>query len=106
MAAMVGIVLVVILTLVQVMYLIDFRELLKLKPNEAIPDNTFAVNLALRLFAWIVTGVLIWLLMYGKGDRAGARDPKTRSLGLALSAVNLVIWAGITFWYFSNLHGR
>jgi len=104
MAAMVGIVLVVILTLVQVMYLIDFRELLKLKPNEAIPDNTFAVNLALRLFAWIVTGVLIWLLMYGKGDRAGARDPKTRSLGLALSAVNLVIWAGITFWYFKYMH--
>lgn len=104
MAAMVGIGIVVIITVFQVLYWIDFRELLKLKPDEAIPDNTVAINLALRLFAWIITGVLIWLLMYGKGDRAGGRDPKTRNLGLALSAINLVIWAGITFWYFKYMH--
>ena len=104
MAAMVGIGLVVLLTVVQVVYLIDFRELLKLQPNEPIPESTVPLNLALRLFAWIVTGILIWLLMYGKGDRTGARDPKTRNLGLAFSAVNLVIWAGITFWYFRYIH--
>jgi len=104
MAAMVGIGIVVILTVIQVIYLIDFRELLKLKPDEAIPESTVPLNLALRLFAWVVTGILIWLLMYGKGDRTGGRDPKTRNLGLALSAANLVIWAGITFWYFKYIH--
>jgi hypothetical protein len=25
---------------------------------------------------------------------------------LALSGANILLWAGITFWYFSNLHGR
>ena len=104
MAAMVGIVLVVILTVVQVVYLIDFRELLKLEPNEPIPESAVPLNLALRLFAWIVTGILIWLLMYGKGDRMAKRDAKTRNLGLALSAINLVIWAGISFWYFKYIH--
>lgn len=104
MAALVGIGFVIILTVVQVIYLIDFKELLKLKPDEAVPESTIPLNLALRLFAWIVTGILIWLLMYGKGDRTGARDPKTRSLGLVVSAINLVIWAGITFWYFKYIH--
>lgn len=103
-AALVGIVLTVVLTVVQVLYWIDFRELLKLKPNEAIPDNTISINLALRLFAWILTGVLVWVLMYGKGDRKGGRDEKTRSLGLILSVVNLIIWGIITALYFMYVH--
>jgi APA family basic amino acid/polyamine antiporter len=103
-AALIGIVLVVILTVVQVLYWIDFRELLKLKPTEPIPDETVAVNMALRLFAWILTGVLVWVLMYGKGDRTAGRDPKTKSLGLTLSVINLIVWAGITFWYFKYIH--
>jgi len=43
--------------------------------------------------------------MYGKGDRTAGRDPKTRTLGLALAAINLVIWGGITAWYFMYIHG-
>jgi basic amino acid/polyamine antiporter, APA family len=103
-AALVGIVLVVILTIVQVLYWIDFHELLKLDPNEPIPASTIPLNLALRLFAWVVTGLLVWVLMYGKGDRTGGRDPKIGSIGLALSLANLAIWAGITFWYFKYIH--
>ena len=103
-AAMISMVLVVILTIVQVLYWIDFRGLLKLTANEPLPDNTYSLNLAIRLFAWVVTAVLVYVLMYGKGDRTGGRDQKTRSLGLILSLVNLVIWAGITFWYFRYIH--
>ena len=103
-AAIIGIGLVVLLTIVQVHYWIDFRELLKLKPNEPIPDYTEAINMALRLFAWILTGILVWVLMYGKGERSGGRNSKTRSLGFTLSLINLVIWVGITYFYFKYIH--
>jgi len=103
-AALLGMVLVIILTIVQVLYWIDFHELLKLPANEGLPDNTVAINMALRLFAWILTGILVWVLMYGKGSRSAARNPRTRSVGLLLSVINLLIWAGITFWYFKYIH--
>jgi basic amino acid/polyamine antiporter, APA family len=103
-AAMVGIVLVIILTVVQVHYWIDFRELLKLKPGVALPEYTEALNMAVRLFAWILTGLLIWMLMYGKGNRGGTRSASTRSKGLIFSLVNLVLWIGITWWYFKHMH--
>ena len=63
------------------------------------------IEMAVRLFAWGVTGVLVIVLMYGKGDRNAARSAKTRSLGLGLSLANLVIWIGITYWYFAHMHG-
>jgi len=61
-------------------------------------------NLAIRLFAWLITGVLVAVMMYGKGDRNAARNAQTKTIGLALSAVNLLIWIGITWWYFANIH--
>ena len=66
---------------------------------DAIPFNLF-----IRLFAWGITGVLVGVLMYGKGDRNALRNDKTRNMGLILSLANLVIWAGITFWYFKYMH--
>jgi hypothetical protein len=76
---------------------------LGLEPDKKVADN-IGVNMAIRLFAWILTAVLVYVLMYGKGskERAGS----TQKLGLTLSAVNILLWAGITFWYFSNIHGR
>jgi APA family basic amino acid/polyamine antiporter len=97
-AAMIAIVLAILLTLYQVPYLMD------LKP-EAI-----TINLVIRLFAWVVTGVLVAVLMYGKKDaRGGARSPQVKSIGLILSLVNLAIWAGITYWFFvhyAELHSK
>src|SRR5207237_2371128 len=67
-AAIIAIVLAIALTLYQVPYLMDLK-------SEAI-----TINLAFRLFAWIVTGVLVALLMYGKKDaRGGVRDPKVKT---------------------------
>ena len=63
-------------------------------------------NLAIRLFAWAITGVLVGVLMYGKGDRNAERNAKTRTMGLMLSLANLVIWIGITIWYFATMHGK
>jgi len=104
-AAMIGILLVIVLTVVQVHYWIDFRELLKLKPGQPIPEDTEALNMAVRLFAWILTGILIWVLMYG--NRKGAeRSDKIRRVGLIASVINLVVWALITTWYFVNIHGK
>jgi APA family basic amino acid/polyamine antiporter len=60
------------------------------------------IETAVRLFAWIVTGVLVVLLMYGKSDRSAARNPKTRNLGLLFSLLNLAVWAGITYWFFAH----
>ncbi|MGH9820921.1 MAG: amino acid permease, partial [Pyrinomonadaceae bacterium] len=103
-AAIIGIALVIILTIFQVHYWIDFKELLKLPPGQPLPEYTEALNMALRLFAWILTGVLIWMLMYGKRDEGTSRNSATRSRGLIISVVNLLIWAAITAWYFMYVH--
>ncbi len=58
------------------------------------------IEMAVRLFAWIVTGVLVGVLMYGKGNRNAVRSAQTQMIGLGLSVANLVIWAGITYWFF------
>jgi hypothetical protein len=96
-AAILAIVLAIVLTLYQVPYLMD------LKP-ETIP-----LNLGIRLFAWIVTGVLIAMLMYGKQDKRGGTDGNIQKIGLVASLVNLAVWAGITYWFFmhyAELHAK
>ena len=97
-AAIIAIVLTIALTIYQVPYLMD------LKP-EAI-----TINLVIRLFAWIVTGVLVALLMYGKKDaRGGVRSAKVKSIGLIVSLANLAVWAAITYWFFvhyAELHAK
>ena len=91
-AAILAIVLAIVLTLYQVPYLMNLK-------SEDVP-----FNLAIRLFAWIITGVLVGVLMYGKGDRSAGRNAKTRNMGLLLSVANLVIWGGITWYYFGFIH--
>jgi hypothetical protein len=93
-AAIIAILAAIALTLYQVPYLMNLK-------SEDIP-----INLGIRLFAWVITGVLVGVLMYGKGDRSGGRDQKTRSIGLIASLANLAIWAGITYWYFAHMHGK
>jgi APA family basic amino acid/polyamine antiporter len=95
-AAIIAIILCIALTLYQVPYLMDLK-------SEVVP-----LNLGIRLFAWVVTGVLVGVLMYGKGDRAGIRSDKVQKIGLIASLINLVIWIGITYWFFmhfAELHG-
>ena len=89
-AAMLAIILAVILTIYQVLYLMDLR-----------PEQLW-INMAIRLFAWIVTGVLVAMLMYGKQDNRGGRDERVQKIGLLASIVNLVVWAGITYWFFAH----
>lgn len=91
-AAIIAIVLCIALTLYQVPYLMNLKS------------EDVGFNLAVRLFAWIITGVLVGVLMYGKGDRTAGRNPKTRNIGLIASLVNLVIWIGITWYYFALIH--
>lgn len=62
--------------------------------------GTAWIEMAVRLFAWGITGVLVAVLMYGKGDRNAARNPKTRSIGLIATLLNLAVWIGITYWFF------
>jgi len=95
-AAILAIVFTIALTLYQVPYLMNLRP-------DVVP-----LNLGIRLFAWVVTGVLVAVLMYGKGDRNAGRSQSTQKIGLIASAVNLLIWIGITYWFFahfSELHG-
>ena len=82
-AAMIAIALAVILTIWQVSHLVW-------------------IEMAVRLFAWIVTGVLVAMLMYGKSDRSGARSAQIRTIGLIASVVNLVVWGIITYWFFMH----
>ncbi|MBK6724207.1 MAG: amino acid permease [Acidobacteria bacterium] len=58
------------------------------------------IEMAVRLFAWGVTGVLVIVLMYGKRDGNAARNATTRNVGLAATLINLAIWIGITYWFF------
>ncbi|MGI8641098.1 MAG: amino acid permease [Pyrinomonadaceae bacterium] len=84
-AAIIAIVLAIVLTIFQVLYLMP---------------NPTPIDLGIRLFAWIVTGVLVAVLMYGKGDRNRGRSSQVKTIGLAASLLNLAIWGGITYWYF------
>ena len=96
-AAIIAIVLCIALTLYQVPYLMDLK-------SEVIP-----LNLGIRLFAWIVTGVLVGVLMYGKSDRSGGRSASVQKIGLIASLANLVVWIGITYWFFAHfaeLHAK
>ena len=93
-AALIAVLATIVLTIYQVLYLMP---------------NTTTLDLVIRLFAWVITGVLVAVLMYGKGDRSRGRDQRTRAIGLAASGINLLIWAGITYWFFAHyaeLHGK
>ncbi len=96
-AAMIAIVMTIVLTLYQVPFLMD------------LPSETIPLNLGIRLFAWVVTGALVAMLMYGKQTNRGGTDEKAQKLGLIFSLVNLVVWAGITYWFFvhyAELHAK
>lgn len=99
-AAMLAIVLTIILTIYQVTNLLDFRAEYHLKEGDKVPDNAMLLSLGIRLFAWIVTGVLVAMLMYGKQDNRGGSDDKIQKTGLIISLANLVVWIGITYWFF------
>jgi len=89
-AAILAIVFTIALTLYQVPYLMNLK-------SEAIP-----VNLGIRLFAWVVTGLLVAMLMYGKQDNRGGIDNRIQKVGLIASVINLLVWAGITYWFFAH----
>ena len=101
-AAMVGVVLILALTVYQVVSPSSMLGL-GLDPIKKLADNV-AINLAIRLFAWALTGALVYMLLYGRGS--SERKASTRSLGLGLSVINLVLWVGITAWYFASIHGK
>lgn len=89
-AAIIAIILAIALTIYQVLFLMDLK-----------PEKIW-INMVIRLFAWIVTGVLVGVLMYGKGDRNVGRSAKVKSTGLILSLINLLIWGAIAVWVFMN----
>lgn len=69
--------------------------------------NATAIDYGIRLFFWIVVGLLFVMLMYGK--KSTGRNAQTKSLGLIVSLINLAAWAGITYWFFAHyaqLHGK
>jgi len=101
-AAIVGIILVILLTIYQVMAPASGLGL-GLDPANKYADN-IEVNMAIRLFAWVLTAALVYMLLYGRGSTE--RKASTRTIGLAVSAINLVVWVGITIWYFMNVHGK
>jgi len=102
-AAIIGMIVVIALTIWQVLMPSNMLGL-DLQPDKKVADN-IAINLGIRLFAWILTSALVYVLMYGKSAQQD-RPASTQKIGLALSGVNLLLWAAITFWYFSNIHGR
>jgi hypothetical protein len=103
-AAIIGIILVLVLTVYQVLAPSPMLGL-GLQPGVKAADN-IAVNLVIRLFAWVLTGALVYVLMYGRNSKGPERSERTRSIGLIASGINLIAWAGITAWYFMNLHGK
>jgi basic amino acid/polyamine antiporter, APA family len=86
-AALVGIGATILLTIWQV--------------NKYIP-NAGLVDHGIRLFFWIVVGLLVVMLMYGKKDDKGGRSAQVKTIGLLVSLVNMAVWAGITYWFFAH----
>ena len=103
MAALVGMLIVIALTIYQVTASSAGLGL-GLQPDTKVADN-MAVNLGIRLFAWVLTSALVYVLMYGKAG-SKERPASTRNIGLALSGLNILVWIGITFWYFKYVHGH
>jgi basic amino acid/polyamine antiporter, APA family len=71
--------------------------------------NAGALDYGIRLFFWIVVGLLVFMLMYGKKDSRGGRSAQVKTIGLIASLINLIVWAGITYWFFAHyaeLHGK
>ncbi len=104
-AAIIAIILTIILTVIQVTNVfgvlgLNMHEEYHLKPEESLPNNAVLLSLGIRLFAWIVTGILVAMLMYGKQDNRGGSDDKMQRTGLIISGVNLIFWAGVTYWFF------
>jgi APA family basic amino acid/polyamine antiporter len=64
--------------------------------------NAGVLDYGIRLFFWAIVGVLVAMLMYGKQDNRGGRSAQVKSMGLLISLVNLVAWAGITYWFFAH----
>lgn len=70
------------------------------------------IDTVIRLFVWVSMGVLVYFLMYqdrGRAATAGARNPQTARIGLMLSGVNLLVWLGVTYWFFlhfAELHQK
>ncbi len=85
-AALIGVIGTVVVTVVQVSYF----------------PHHHALDYAIRLFAWIITGALVVMLMYGKKDKTGGRSPGVQKYGLIISLLNLAVWIGLTYWYFAH----
>lgn len=69
--------------------------------------NAGKLDYGIRLFFWIVVGLMVLMLMYGKKDHRAERSTRVRNIGFAISLINLIAWAGITYWFFvhySELH--
>lgn len=66
-----------------------------------IPNTTW-LDTAVRTFAWAVTGILVAMLMYGKSNRSGGRSAQIRTIGLAATVINLLIWVGIFYWFLTH----
>ncbi len=67
------------------------------------------IDYGIRLFFWLVVGLLVLMLVNGRRDEGAARSAKIRTVGLWASAINLVAWAGITWWFFVHyveLHAK
>lgn len=103
-AAMLGIVLVVFLTIYQVTAPSSGLGL-GLEPDVKVADN-IALNLAIRLFAWVLTGALVYMIMYGRKATSGARSSSIKFIGLMLSLANWVLWVIVTYWYFLHIHDK
>ena len=74
--------------------------------NTYIPNAT-AIDYGIRLFFWIVVGLLVAMLLYGKKDTSSEGGAQVKTIGLAVSGINLIAWIGITYWFFvhySELH--
>jgi amino acid transporter len=71
--------------------------------------NAGPIEYGIRLFFWVVVGLMVMMLMYGRREQGAERNDSVRKTGLTLSLINLVVWAGITYWFFvhyGELHGK
>ncbi len=71
--------------------------------------NAGPIEYGIRLFFWVVVGLMVVMLMYGRREQGAERNDSVRKTGLTLSLINLFVWAGITYWFFvhyAELHGK
>ncbi|MFN3329847.1 MAG: APC family permease, partial [Pyrinomonadaceae bacterium] len=93
-----GVILLIALTILQFGYLSKYST-----------STQYFVEIGIRLFLWVMLGVMIYFMTYGrKFVTSQERSKEIATYGLIASLVNMGVWVIVAYWFwvhYAELHG-